>query len=181
MLKRTAAYQRPVTTIDTRVGDGSLTAAQIDNRLQESLFYGIFPGPRGNRGGERLGWVTDENRAIYARYTPLFRKLAIAEWEPITNARSSDDQVWIERFGYVSTNTLHLTLHNPTNTPQSGFTVTVDLNRDGMTSVGSVAGRELVTRQKIHIGLNAEKTVATFQTSIPAKSTRVVRIIQTAP
>ncbi len=181
MLKRTVAYQRPVTTIDTRVGDGSLTAAQIDDRLQESLFYGIFPGPRGNRGGERLGWVTDENRAIYARYTPLFRKLAIAGWEPITNARSSNGNVWIERFGYVSTNTLHLTLHNPTDTPQRGFVVTVDLNRDGMASVGSVAGQELVTRQRMYIGLNAEKTVATFQTSIPAKSTRVVRITRTAP
>jgi hypothetical protein len=175
MLKRTMAYQRPVTTIDNRIGDGTLTLPQIDRRLQQNLFYGIFEGPRGQVSPTET-WATEKGvRETYAKYTPLFRELVTAGWEPVTNARSFNLNVWVERFGYASKHNLYLTLRNETKTAQR-YTLTVDLNKDGLRSVGSVAAVERVTGTPVPVTLNAARTQATLSGSIPPDSTRVLKL-----
>jgi hypothetical protein len=158
MAKRVLAGARPVSTIDARMGDGTLDAAAIRWRLQQNLFYGIFPGI-----GKAGRW-TDEQRSAFATYTPLFDDLAAAGWRPVTLARSSDPQVWLERFGDPGSARWFLTLRNES--PQDRVaTVTLD------PSAGTPTGlREQVT------GSDLTPVGRTFTVPVPAGSTRLVQV-----
>src|SRR5262249_31941486 len=41
----------------------------------------------------------DRDRSLFRKYAPLCKLVAEAGWEPITEARSSDERVHVERFG----------------------------------------------------------------------------------
>ena len=172
--KRVMAYQKPISTLDTEIGNGEFSLAQMEAKIQRSLFYGIFPGARGQTT-KTEGWWSDQGlRKVYARYSPLLEELAVAGWEPITNARSSNTDVWLERFGYASKHNLHLTIRNDSESAQE-YTLTVDLNKDGLQSVRTLTAREVIAGETIEVALNSERTQATIDGTIPAGSTRMVR------
>ncbi|HEX8100122.1 MAG TPA: hypothetical protein VF660_07975, partial [Actinomycetota bacterium] len=130
--KRTLAYQRPVSTLDARIGGGRLSSAEVDAALQQNLFYGIFAGawnPKTEAGasGEKSPWTDDEFATVWARYTPLFRKLARAGWEPVTYARASDPAVWVERFGGGRPGPVFFTLRNETKAARP-YRLAIDLS-----------------------------------------------------
>src|SRR5439155_25702795 len=88
-----------------------------------NLFYGIFSGawnPKVEADGHatKEGWMTASNAAAWARYAPIFRELDEAGWRPITDARSSEPDVWIERFGSLAEHDLHFTIRNDTGAPR---------------------------------------------------------------
>ena len=174
MLKRSIAGQRPVTTLDYRVGDG-MALATLHREIQQNLFYGIYTGPHAT---DKTSWVTDPIQAVFATYSPIYRSLAAGGWAPVTNARSTNGNVWVERFGRAASNTLHLTLRNETASTQS-YTLTVDLNRDGLTAVRSASALERVTGSSATVVLNSTKTQATIKGSIPATSSRVLMVAVT--
>ena len=168
MLKRTLAYQRPISTLDA-VEDGQVTLSQLEERLKLNLFYGIFSGV----GGEGT-W--DEDRAeLYGKYTPIFRALVSAGWEPVTYARSSNESVWLERYGDASTGDLHLALRNHSNTIQS-YAVTLEPGPEGHCPVSSAQGEELVSGTPVPIVVGPEGDEATFTGEIDPKETQVVAI-----
>ena len=172
--KRVMAYQKPISTLDTEIGNGKFSLAQMEAKIQRSLFYGIFPGARGQITRTK-GWWSDEGlREVYARYSPLLEELAVAGWEPVTNARSSNPDVWLERFGYASKNNLHLTIRNDTESNHD-YTLTVDLDTDGLKSVRNLTAREMVVDETIDVELSSDGTQATLSGTIPAGSTRMVR------
>jgi hypothetical protein len=176
MLKRTLAYQRPVTTLDHKVGLGELSLEEVDRRLQQNLFYGIFPGAwnfviEADGGAGFPTWTQDRYRALWAPYVPIFRDLAAAGWEPVTWAWSSNGNVWVERFGWPGDGDLHLTLHNETAVPQS-LALTVDLAELGpIPSAGAV---ERVTGRHLTLARDASGALGTIMLTVPATSTRVV-------
>ncbi|MCU0872486.1 MAG: hypothetical protein MUE50_09085, partial [Pirellulaceae bacterium] len=65
------------------------------------------------------------------KYVPLCRRVAEAGWEPITRAHSSDERVYVERFG-----DRYLTVFNDSPEPR---TATIRLD-----SPAPAAGHELV-------------------------------------
>lgn len=172
--KRVMAYQKPISTLDTEIGNGKFSLAQMEAKIQRSLFYGIFPGARGQITKTK-GWWSDQGlRKVYARYSPLLEELAVAGWEPVTNARSSNPDVWLERFGHASKNTLHLTIRNDTESNHD-YTLTVDLDKDGLKSVRNLTAREMIMDESVDVELNSDGTQATLSGTIPAGSTRMVR------
>lgn len=58
---------------------------------------------------ERPDWY-NKYRSIFVDYVPLVKRLALAGWEPVTNARASDPSIVVERFGKSD---LHLVTYNP--------------------------------------------------------------------
>ncbi|GAA1931565.1 hypothetical protein [Nocardioides marmoribigeumensis] len=158
LAKRVLAGTRPVSTIDARMGDGSLDGAAIRRRLQQNLFYGIFPGI-----GKTGRW-TDEQRTAFAACTPLFDDLAVAGWRPVTLARSSDPQVWLERFGDPGSARWFLTLRN-----ESGQDRVATVTLDRSAGVPASLVERVTSSALTPVG-------RTFTVPVPAGSTRLVQV-----
>lgn len=168
MLKRTLAYQRPISTLDAPE-DGETSVEELEEQLELNLFYGMFSGMGGG------GHWEEERRAVYAEYTPLFRRLAAAGWEPVTDARSSNAEVWLERYGRIGNDNLHLTVRNQTSSPQP-YDVTVDLSKSGDCEVTSVEATEEVEDLPIPVVVNDGEDTATFAAVIEPEKTQLIRL-----
>jgi hypothetical protein len=76
----------------------------------------------------------DRDRPLFKKYVPLCKRVAEAGWEPLTQARSSDEKVYVERFG--AGRVRYLTVFNDSPGPR---TATISLE-----GPAPAAGRELV-------------------------------------
>ncbi|MBA3779598.1 MAG: hypothetical protein H0X16_09945 [Chloroflexi bacterium] len=173
MQKRSMAFQRPVSSLDPKIGDVCSDGEVIDagRRIEQSLFYGIFAGP--NKEEPHPWWNCTGLRSKYARYTPIFLELQAAGWEPVTYAKSSRSDVWVERFGTSGNNDLFLTLRNETSISRT-VTLTIDL-RKSVASGTPITARERVLDQARGVTrLNTSKI--SVSVSVPARTTRVIDI-----
>ncbi|MBP6964173.1 MAG: hypothetical protein KBC96_07195 [Armatimonadetes bacterium] len=79
-----------------------LTADEQARYVKRCLFYGVLPS---NQAAPSGGWywadpiVVDRHRPVFKKYLPIIIAIAEAGWQPVTLARTSDPDVWIERFG----------------------------------------------------------------------------------
>jgi hypothetical protein len=75
----------------------------VERYMKRALAYGMFPGFFSHNASEGHYFTRPElyrrDRPLFKRYVPLCKQLSEAGWEPITLARSSDDRVYVERFG----------------------------------------------------------------------------------
>jgi len=180
MVKRTVADQRPVSTLDHKMGNGQLSATQIEGRLQQNLFYGIYSGAFNTRleadaKGSTVTWSTPANAALWGRYSPLFRQLGEAGWQVVTDAVSSNSNVWVERFGSLAQGHLLFTVRNNSSSAQS-YTLALELGALGAASNFPLSVQEEVTGASVR--LNASGGGATFAATIPPQSTRVFSVTQ---
>ena len=77
--------------------------ALVEKYMQRSLAYGMFPGFFSADASTGQYFQRPElynrDRPLFRKYVPLCKRVAEAGWEPITRARSSDEKVYVERFG----------------------------------------------------------------------------------
>jgi hypothetical protein len=178
--KRTLAYQRPISTLDARVGKGTMSVAALDRQLQQNLFYGIFAGawdPKVEADGIGTGtkWTDERFADIWATYTPLFKELARAGWEPVTHARTSDPAVWVERFGPASRGLLLFTIRNET-TIRRPYRMTIDLRALARGPVRRALARERVTDTALAVSVDRSGARGVVSDVVPPGSTRVVAL-----
>ena len=87
--------------MNTRFEDFS--HALVERYMKRCLAYGMFPGFFSADASTGQYFQRPElygrDRPLFKKYVPLCRKVAEAGWEPITQARSSDPKVYVERFG----------------------------------------------------------------------------------
>jgi hypothetical protein len=183
MIKRTLANQRPVSTLDHLIGQGKLDSGEIQRRLQQNLFYGMFSGAfdaktEAEATGDRPTWSTPENAKLWARYAPLIKEVAVAGWHPVTDAWSSNSRVWLERFGSLATDDLHLAIRNETGTAQR-FSLTLDIASLHADSAKELRAVEEITGVSLGIVANHSGGVAVLSMSVPARSTRLLAITET--
>ena len=99
--------------------------SMVDRYMQRVLFYGLQPSMFSVDAASNPYWenpeLYDRDRDLFKKYVPLVREIAEAGWEPVTLARSSNRNVFVERFGRR-----YLTLCNDTATPQKAR-VTLDV------------------------------------------------------
>ena len=92
--------------------------------MQRVLFYGLQPSMFSVDAASNPYWenqaLYDRDRDLFKKYVPLVCEVAEAGWEPVTLARSSNRNVFVECFGRR-----YLTLCNDTAKPQKAR-VTVD-------------------------------------------------------
>ncbi|MHC4118185.1 MAG: hypothetical protein ACYSWO_11825 [Planctomycetota bacterium] len=71
--------------------------------MKRSLAYGMFPGFFSHNASQGHYFTRPElyerDRVLFKKYIPLCKLVAEAGWEPITLAHSSDNCVYVERFG----------------------------------------------------------------------------------
>jgi hypothetical protein len=105
-LRRTLCYHKPylllMNTDFTR-----FSHADVERYFRRCLFYGIFPSMFSVDGASKPYWqdaaLYNRDRDLFKRYVPLIAKVSSAGWEPITQIRSDNRDVWVERFGsYVT-------------------------------------------------------------------------------
>ncbi len=110
----------------------------VERYMKRSLAYGMFPGFFSHNASEGHYFTRPElynrDRLLFKKYVPLCRRVAEAGWEPITAARSSDPQVYVERFG-----DRYLTIFNDRLEPRTA-TIRLSLGAPSPSTV-----RELVT------------------------------------
>jgi hypothetical protein len=94
--------------------------------MKRCLAYGMFPGFFSQNASQGHYFTRSElyerDRPLFEKYIPLCRLVAEAGWEPITLARSSDSNVYVERFG-----NRFLTVFNDSSERR---TVSIELDKD---------------------------------------------------
>jgi len=112
----------------------------VERYMKRSLAYGMFPGFFSHNASQGHYFTRPElynrDRPLFKKYVPLCKLVAEAGWEPITMAHSSDDQVYVERFGKR-----YLTVFNDSAERRTA-TIKVDLPV-------SAARRELVSGREV--------------------------------
>jgi hypothetical protein len=115
----------------------------VEKYMKRSLAYGMFPGFFSHNASEGHYFTRPElyerDRPLFKKYVPLCKLVAEAGWEPVTQARSSDERVHVERFGNKEKR--YFTVFN--DSPERR-TVTITL--DGEAAASS---RELVRGQSV--------------------------------
>jgi hypothetical protein len=75
----------------------------VEKYMKRCLAYGMFPGFFSHNASQGHYFTRpelyDRDRPLFVRYVPLCKRVAEAGWEPITQARSDDEHVYVERFG----------------------------------------------------------------------------------
>ena len=75
----------------------------VEKYMKRSLAYGMFPGFFSHNASQGHYFTRPElyerDRDLFKKYVPLCKLVAEAGWEPVTGAHSSDEHVYIERFG----------------------------------------------------------------------------------
>jgi hypothetical protein len=98
----------------------------VEKYMKRSLAYGMFPGFFSHNASQGHYFTRPElyerDRDLFKKYIPLCKMVAEAGWEPITLARSSDSDVYVERFGGK-----FLTVFNDSSEQRA---VTIKLERD---------------------------------------------------
>ena len=117
----------------------------VEKYMKRSLAYGMFPGFFSHNASQGHYFTRpelyDRDRPLFKKYVPLCKRLSEAGWEPITLARSSDEHVYLERFG-----PRYLTVFN--DSPERR-TATITLDGYRPSSSGKLVGRELLSGRSI--------------------------------
>ena len=112
----------------------------VEKYMKRSLAYGMFPGFFSHNASQGHYFTRPElynrDRPLFTKYVPLCRRVAEAGWEPITMARSTDELVYVERFG-----TRYLTIFNDSRQER---TTTIELS-----GAAPLSSRELLTGRTI--------------------------------
>jgi hypothetical protein len=115
----------------------------VERYMKRALAYGMFPGFFSHNASQGHYFTRPElynrDRPLFKKYVPLCKLVAEAGWEPITLAQSSDDEVYVERFG-----DRYLTVFN-----DSAQQRTVDVILEAGIGQVATATRELVTGKRI--------------------------------
>ena len=128
--------------------------ALVEKYMKRCLAYGMFPGFFSANASEGHYFsrpeLYDRDRAAFKKYVPLCRQVAEAGWEPISLARSSDNRVYVERFGEK-----YLTVFNDSPQPRTA-TITWE-GTQPRSSRELISGRTVAWRNgKTELALGAE-------------------------
>jgi len=102
LYRRALCYHKPYCFLMNTVFD-EFSHAHVEKYMKRCLAYGMFPGFFSHNASEGHYFsrpdLYNRDRPLFKKYVPLCRHVAEAGWEPITNVRSSDPKVYVERFG----------------------------------------------------------------------------------
>ena len=126
----------------------------VEKYMKRSLAYGMFPGFFSHNASQGHYFTRPElyerDRDLFKKYIPLCKLVAEAGWQPVTLARSSDRNVYVERFG-----DRYLTVFNDSLEQR---TVSIKLEQDTpKTSRELIHGRTITWRdQRTELTLDGE-------------------------
>lgn len=106
------------------------TFDHVRRYFERSAFYAVFPSMFSADAATNPYWedpkLYDRDRPLFRKYIPLIARLSKAGWEPVTEARTSDPKLYVERYGKAL-----FTVFNDSSVPRKG-TLTIDLDSLGI-------------------------------------------------
>ncbi len=158
---RATTYHKPFLTLLKGNYEQKIARPEMELFHKRCLAYGVFPGffdwpPSGLGPGGRYWYHSryyERDRDIFRKYQPLCRDLAMAGWEPVTYARSSEPQVFVERFGPTREGIVWLTLLNEDSHPHK-TSLTIDAKALKL-DAATVKAVDVVTGAPIDLKLRA--------------------------
>ncbi len=156
---RSIIYHKPYLTLLKGNYEQAIGRAEMELFHKRCLAYGVFPGffdwpPSGLGPGGRYWYHSryyERDRDIFRKYQPLCRELALAGWEPVTCARSSEPEVFVERFGPTDNGIAYITLLNEGEYPHKTH-LTIDAKALRL-DPGTVRAADLVTGTQIALAV----------------------------
>lgn len=167
---RTVIYHKPFLTLLKGNYEQSIARPEMELFMKRCLAYGVYPGffdwPPSGLGPGGQYWnhpnYYERDRDLFRKYEPLCRNLAMAGWEPVTYARSSDPNVFVERYGPDKQGIVWLSVLNE-DSKAHPTTVTVDAKALGL-DPKAVRAQDMVSGQSLALkqtpgGLTCDLTV----------------------
>ena len=158
-------------------GEDQITAAEVEEYMNDQMFYGMFPGigisqPETTYGSSRY-WsnpvLYERDRQLFKKYIPIIREVSAAGWEPVTYAQCSNSNIKIERFGRTC-----FTVGTTTENTESG-TVSIDLTSLGfIPSSGNITALEMCSGTKT--SLTVSNGLVALPVTIPSNKTYVYKL-----
>ena len=146
---RTLAYHKPILYLGYLQHMGVdmflMDRERLLTHVRRCAMMGIMPSI-----AIRPGYVEwyEENGDIYRQFVPVIRRLSEAGWEPVTNARASEQDVRVERFG-PNDDMVYFTLLNE-GAEAREVALTLDLEALGGADMGAAA--ELLSGEATSLG-----------------------------
>ena len=162
-LKRTLCWHKPYMFLMNTHFE-TWTQEMTERYMQVCLFYGMFPGffsenASSNCYFENPDWY-NRDRALFKRYMPIIKTVAQAGWEPLTNATSSDEAVWVERWGQAPATGLYFTVMNAADQTKEAR-LSFELEGTKGAAVRSLlTGKKLGTGPEVTLALEPGEVVA---------------------
>lgn len=148
---RTLSYHKPYALLmNTNFSDWSFS--HTEKYIKRCLAYAIYPSMFSQDAATNVYWenptLYNRDRPLFVKYVPLIRQLSLAGWQPVTYARASDPEVFVERYGVD-----RYTVFNPSSSSKT-FTLRVQNlfagrsqffeSVQGVTIPATVSGSDLV-------------------------------------
>ncbi len=99
---RAMCYQRPYLTLQNTEFE-NFPHEVVELYFQRCCYYGVLPSFFSHDASTKVYWNRPElynrDRDLFRKYQPVIRRIAEAGWEPITWAKTDDEDVWVERYG----------------------------------------------------------------------------------
>lgn len=120
-LWRTMSGQKPYVILMNTDYD-AFTPDLVERYFQRSLFYGMFPSMFSHNASENPYWRNpkwyNRDRALFKKYIPVIKRVAEAGWQPVTHARLTNPELYLERFGPDANGNLYFTILNDSRAEQ---------------------------------------------------------------
>jgi len=173
MIRRFCWYRRALSTLDNEVTRTKTPLAEVEARLQNGLFYGMWIGP--NWLQKKRAAQIHAIRPLFKKYTPLFRELAVAGWQPVTFATSPDSEIWLERFGGDKPGHLYIAARNGPASTSISSTISLELGDDGLGGTIDAGVIELISKRTVPVTTSG--STASFAVQIAPQETQLFRVI----
>ncbi|OGV93212.1 MAG: hypothetical protein A3K19_33990 [Lentisphaerae bacterium RIFOXYB12_FULL_65_16] len=177
---RTVICHKPFMTLLKGNYEQKIARPEMELFMKRCLAYGVYPGffdwPPSGLGPGGQYWnhprYYERDRDLFRKYQPLCRTLALAGWEPVTHARSSAGDIFVERFGPTPDGMVWLTLLNE-DTREHTTTLTVDAKALGL-DAGAVKAVDVVSGVPVNMAVREGVLAADFE--VPADGVMVVQL-----
>lgn len=163
---RTLAAQKPYLMLQN-TDYSKFTYSHVEKYMQRCLFYGIYPSCFSPAADDASNYwknpqYYNRDRALFVKYVPIIKQVAEAGWEPKTFASSSNNSIYVERYGTGST--AYLTIENDSTTANIA-TITINPSEMGLsgqlTALDLVSGNVVqVVNNQINVSLTPYETTA---------------------
>lgn len=174
--RRTLSYQKPYLLL-LNVHFDKFSLDMMEKYFQRSLFYGMLPSMFSFDAATDAYFENpkyyNRDRHLFIKYLPVIKKIAKAGWEPMTFARSSNEDIFIERYGKDYTEALYFTVHNNTDFSQKG-TISIKKKENGLTKKLSI--NEVISN--VDVDFTDKEEDITFSVSLDRYQTKVFRVIK---
>jgi hypothetical protein len=174
LLRRTLSGPKPYLLL-LNTDFERFTHADVEKYFARCLFYGIFPSFFSANAADKPYWSNprwyERDRDLFRKYLPVLCQIAAAGWDPITDARSSAQSVYLERYGKG-----YLTAFNASSQPQNA-TIIIDRAVFGASKpAAKLVVTELLTGAAVPVTAGGARAAASLTISLAPEQTAVLRI-----